>query len=291
MKELGISRSTTPLFNVVYFEVRTKCNGGCEFCAASIQNDTRKDTLMPRKTFDLVISQLKEINYSGRIAYHVNNDPIIFPYLEEFICHTRKELPNSWIQILTNGIALSVKKADKLVHSGIDELTINYYMNDLGLNLHEKFERIRNEVLPKYYHPEQIKEGHGPDNHGEKIFRYNVNKSDIAKIKTSRAGTAPNKPHKSTGLRGFCEYPFHQFNITTDGRVSRCCAEFFFADPMGNVNHESLMEIWEGEKFNSIRKHLIKGKRSSLRYCKDCDFYGVRRITSKVGEYIYRITE
>ena len=48
IKKLGIaSESDIPLFNAVFFEVRTKCNGSCQFCAASVQNEIRKDMSMP----------------------------------------------------------------------------------------------------------------------------------------------------------------------------------------------------------------------------------------------------
>ena len=293
IKELGITRSFNPLFKAVYFEVRTRCNGRCEFCAASIQNDTRGDTMMPRETYDKVISQLKEINFSGRVTYHVNNDPLIFPHLVDFVDHARRELPHAWIQILTNGRILTVKKAENLIQAGINELSINYYMNDLDKDFPIKFYKIRYEVLPRYFNNNQIKEGHGPIRGEEREFKFNLIKRNISDILTNRAGSAPNKKQKTSKPRGFCDFPFNQFNITTDGRVSKCCAEFFFSDPMGNVNEEKILDIWEGEKFKHIRKYLLKGKRYVLEHCKNCDAYGVGRpyLRSRVSKYIYSITE
>lgn len=293
MKDFGITPSFTPLFDTVYFEVRTKCNGRCEFCAASVKNDIRQDTMMPRETYDKVISQLNEINFSGRVAYHVNNDPLIFPHLLEFVVHARRELPNAWIQILTNGKSLSVMKAEDLVRAGINELTVNYYMKNTDEDFSPKLYQIRNEILPKYYNHDQIRESHGPSKDGAKVFRYNLIKRNISDVLTTRAGSSPNKGKKSTQPRGFCEFPFTQFNITTDGRVSKCCAEFYFADSMGNVNEESIIDIWKGEKFSHIRRCLLKGRRKALENCKNCDEYGVRRpyIRSRIGKYIYSITE
>lgn len=292
IKELGITRFFNPLFQVVYFEVRTRCNGRCEFCAASVQNDTRKDTLMSRETYDKVISQLKGINFSGRVAYHVNNDPLIFPHLLEFVDHARRELPKAWIQILTNGKNLTEREAENLVQAGINEITVNYYTNDLDKDFPIRFHEIRNEILPKYYDHHQIKEGHGPTKDGTKVIRFNLIKRNVSDVLTSRAGSAPNKKHKSNKPMGFCEFPFTQFNITADGRVSKCCAEFFFSDPMGNVNEEKIIDIWEGERFNHFRKYLFKGKRGVLEHCKNCDEFGIRLpfIRSKIGRYIYSFT-
>jgi len=293
MKELGITQSFIPLFKAVYFEVRTKCNNRCEFCAASIQNDTRRDNMMSRETYDNVISQLKEINFSGRVAYHVNNDPLLFPHLLEFVDYARRELPNAWIQILTNGLKLSVRKAEDLVRAGINELTINYYMQDNDKNIPTKFYKIRHEILPEFFNPHQIKEGHGPSRDEDKVFRFNLIKRNISDVLTSRAGTAPNKKKKSAKPRGFCAYPFTQFNITANGTVNKCCADFFFSDPMGNVNKEKILDIWKGKRFSQVRKLLFKGNRNANEQCQNCDEYGLWRlyIHSRIGKYIYSITK
>ena len=289
--ELRIDSGTTPLFDAVFFEVRTRCNGTCPFCAASIQNETRQDTTMPMKLYIKVINELKDIGFSGRIAYHVNNDPLIFHKLSDFVKYARTNLPSVWIQILTNGKGLTEKKAESLIDAGINELSINYYNDDQTVEVSKKIQNISENVLPRYYKEHQIKTGHGPDTDNKNIFRFNLFRPMLNTIKTSRAGTAPNKKFKSGQPRGFCEYPFTQFNITTDGRVSKCCADLYFSDPMGNVKENSLMEIWNGQQFEKVRNLLLEGNRDVIETCSKCDFFGVKRFYSIIGNFIHISTQ
>ncbi|KKM14257.1 hypothetical protein LCGC14_1707930 [marine sediment metagenome] len=277
-RELKLSRKRVPLFKTVYFEIRTRCNSTCSFCAASIQNEKREDKTMPIEMYKKVILQLKKLNYSGRIAYHVNSDPLISSNLAQFVLIARNNLPKAWIQILTNGKALTLKKAEELLKNGINELSINYYTDNLESPIPEIFVKIKEEILPKYFNKSQIKRGFYTNN--EDIFCFNIFKRDIKAILTTRAGTAPNKKFDSHKWYGFCEHPFSQFNITTDGRVNKCCADLYFSDPMGNVNISNLLEIWYGEKFDHVRNLLLKNNRLGLESCKECDYPGVIKIES-----------
>ena len=284
IKKLGIDSDITPLFDTVFFEVRTRCNGTCPFCAASIQNEIRQDTIMSTNLYIKVINELKDIGFVGTIAYHVNNDPLIFHKLPDFVKHARTNLPSAWIYILTNGKALTEKNADDLLDAGINELSINYYNDDQTVELPKIFQKIYENVLPRYNEKHQIKTGHSRSNNN--IFRFNVFRRKLNIIKTSRAGTAPNKNVKARQPRGFCQFPFTQFNITTDGRVSKCCADLYFSDPMGNVKDNSLMEIWNGERFQKIRKLLLEGNRDAIETCSKCDYYGVHKFYSIMEKLI-----
>lgn len=292
IRSLNIDGSQIPLFDTVFFEVRTRCNGTCPFCTASLKNDKRDDTFMSFNLFKKAIDELKEIDFSGRIAYHVNNDPLIFPQLPKFVKYTRNNLPKAWLQILTNGKALTEEKAEELIIAGINELSINFYNDDFSAELPEPIRNVRERVIPKYYNPEQIISGKKPSSiANKKVFLFNVSRRKANEILTSRGGHAPNKKQKSRSPRGFCQYPFTQFNITTDGTVNKCCADFYFSDPMGNVSNQNIIEIWNGINFGRVRQELLKGKRDGLENCKKCDFYGVKNVDSTIGKLVYYLTK
>src|SRR3989338_1238815 len=140
-----------PLFDSVFFEVRTRCNSSCSFCAASIQNEIRNDKSMPLDFYQKVIEQLRLLDYQGRIAYHVNNDPLLFRPLPDFVNIARENLPHAWIQILTNGKALTLGKAHALLKAGINELSVNVYEDDLQspLQIPRVLIEIQNDLLPR----------------------------------------------------------------------------------------------------------------------------------------------
>ncbi len=63
------------IFDAIFFELRTRCNSKCDFCAASIQNEIRPDISMPFYIYKKAIDELSELNYSNVIAYHTNIEP------------------------------------------------------------------------------------------------------------------------------------------------------------------------------------------------------------------------
>jgi MoaA/NifB/PqqE/SkfB family radical SAM enzyme len=288
---LGISDDFKTLFKAVFFEVSTKCNGSCPFCPASVQNDTRPETSMPMPLYSKVIDELVLLKFEGRVAYHVNNDPLLFMELPDFIRYARTRLPKAWIQILTNGKALNVEMATALLVAGLNELSINIYNDDLKAETPENIRKFREEILPQFYEEKRIRTGHGPDPEQENIFRFNVHRSRATAIRSTKAGTAPNKKEMSKAPRGFCEHPFTQFNITTDGRVSMCSANHYFTDPMGDVSKQSLAEIWFGESFRAVRKLLLDGNRGALGLCRQCDFYGVDGFDSLPARILHQFTD
>ncbi len=266
------------MFDSVFFELRTRCNGKCSFCAASIHNETRPDTTMSFDLYAKVIGQLKEINFSGRVAYHVNNDPLLVPDLEKYVRHARENLPAAYLQVLTNGKALSPRKAERLIETGIDELTVNHYDNDFSAQLPKRLVRVRQETLPKFFGKDQIQSGSGPASSKERrVFYFNVFRRRETQVLNNRAGSAPNKQDGFDGRHlGFCRYPFTQFNITTDGRVSKCCQDLFFEEVMGNVAEQSLLDIWNGAPFQKVRAALYENDRAANPMCGKCDYFGVR---------------
>ena len=62
--------------------------------------------------------------------------------------------------------------------------------------------------------------------------------------------------------------------ISPKGEVSVCSEDFYYTILMGNIEQQSLSEIWKSEKFNSIREKLIRGERSCTPACSKCDYRG-----------------
>ena len=88
-RQLRAGEEPAPLFHTIFFEARTRCNSRCAFCAASIQNETREDLVLPFDLHAKVIDELAELGYHGQIAYHINSEPLLVPNLEQYIEYAR----------------------------------------------------------------------------------------------------------------------------------------------------------------------------------------------------------
>ena len=265
-------------FTAVYFELRTRCNGTCSFCAASVQNEVRPDILMDFQLYKKAILELADMNYKGIIAFHINSEPLLIKNLDEYISFARIHLSDSWIQILSNGKSLNSVNGKKIIEAGIDELSLNIYNDNLKAKLPKNIIKFEKEVLLKIFNKKQIYAGHKNTKPRGKFIYYNIFRRLLNEVLTNRAGTAPNKKSNKSvlGNYGFCAYPFQQFNITANGNVSQCCCDLNFSNPMGNIRLQTIQEIWKGIKFTELRKNLLSGTRETSSLCSQCDFFGLQ---------------
>ena len=134
-------------FRSVAIEISTYCNRTCYYCP-NVLEETPVD-FMTEETFNKIIDQLKEIDFSGSILYHFYNEPLLDKRLPSFIRHVKKNLPNCVSRIVSNGDFLSVDLADDLIDAGILDISITIHDID-----GKKFLNELEPVLKKY--PEQI---------------------------------------------------------------------------------------------------------------------------------------
>jgi radical SAM protein with 4Fe4S-binding SPASM domain len=198
----------------------------------------------------------------------------------DLMAYARQQLPEAWLQVMTNGKALTVDKARRLIEVGIDELHINYYNDDFNAPLPARFVEIRDQLLPSLFPADRLRIGtQSPlSEAGERgVFVFNIMRRRETEVLTSRGGTAPNAPAPSGPPRGFCEYPFTQLNITADGRIGQCCCDLYFSQDLGNVKDTPLLDLWFSPKFMQVRNHLVRNDRSQNPLCSQCDFCGVKK--------------
>jgi radical SAM protein with 4Fe4S-binding SPASM domain len=91
-------------------------------------------------------------------------------------------------------------------------------------------------------------------------------------ILTSRGGDAPNRTQVSIEKNISCVHPFQQLIVRPDGKVSLCCNDPLGKSTMGDVNVNSLVDIWYGEKYESVRQAIFNG-RENFEHCKNCDVF------------------
>lgn len=68
-----------------------------------------------------------------------------------------------------------------------------------------------------------------------------------------------------------CNWLWKSMAIYWDGRVPACCADFGEDQIMGDVNTESLLDIWNGEAYRAIRRAHVAGDLNAYKLCRGCD--------------------
>jgi radical SAM protein with 4Fe4S-binding SPASM domain len=114
---------------------------------------------------------------------------------------------------------------------------------DAGATLRLKSMQVVNRDSLGYWMPEN-----------EKFRRYEFSKGSYS-IKSS--------------LRNICSRLWFNPVITWDGLVVPCCFDKDAEHVMGDMNVNSLREIWYGEKYMDFRRSLLND-RSSMEICRNC---------------------
>lgn len=99
-----------PLFSSVELEVINRCNGECPFCPVNRHEDPRKLKKMDTELFEKIINELSELDYSGRLALHSNNEPFLDARIIDFARYAHEKLPHAFIYMFTNGTLLTLEK-------------------------------------------------------------------------------------------------------------------------------------------------------------------------------------
>ena len=93
----------------------------------------------------------------------------------------------------------------------------------------------------------------------------------------TRAGSAPNRINEENKFRmkSPCILPFTQVIVRPDGTVTKCCNDPLSKITLGDLNHQTLREIWRGKAYQELRKEMYFNGRQNIPGCEFCDIYGL----------------
>ena len=239
-----------PLFTSVEIETINACNGRCSFCPVNIDSDPRVHIKMRRCLFEKIITELQDINYSGRIGLFSNNEPFLDNRIVYFAKYARKHLPYAYLYLYTNGTLLTVDKYVEIIQY-LDYMVIDNY-DDTG-NIHPAVAKIISLCQQdlQFYKKTLI----SIRKQTEELY--------------TRGGNAPNRI-RIEPLNMTCTLPFQQLVIRPDGKLSLCCNDAYGELTMGDVSINSIIDEWYGDSYASLRKLILQG-RKNCRICNRCD--------------------
>ena len=238
-----MNEKNTPF--MVAIETNTVCTRTCYYCPRTIEESLVLDS----ELFYSVINQLKEWGFSGKLVPNGYNEPLTDKRLPEFVAYARYKLPNSIIQINTNGDLLNRKKLENLLSSGVSVLKVS---------LHEPASQQEEDRLREL----------------AREFK------TISVVDLRRASRT--KPLSNIGglvefrsvVTGTNCYNINAMSIRADGNVALCCQDVKKKYVFGNVKEESVETIWNKKEYIKLREDLNRGE-FNIPICQKC---GVEKI-------------
>lgn len=207
---------------------------------------------MSEELFLKIMDNLQEMNYTSSISLFDNNEPFLDTRIVDFLKIAKEKLPNAFHYIMTNGLVLTLEQF-KEAYKYLDMLVIDNYNNNEELNPKTKIIYDFCMQNPEYK---------------EKTVILMRRKDEIL---TSRAGNSPNRQNTLKTIKNLCSLPYWQFHIRPDGKISLCCNDAWGEMTLGDLNKNTVQEIFDSPHYNSICEQLIKG-RDKIRICKYCDY-------------------
>ena len=239
-----------PLFSSVEIEIINRCNGECPFCPVNRHVDPRKMKRMEEGLFKKIIRELGELNYSGRLALHSNNEPFLDERIIEFAQYAREQVPKAFIYLYTNGTLVTLDKFKRIIPY-LDRMVIDNY--DDGLKLHKNVQEIHEYCRNDFILDKKVE----------------IHVRKVNEVLNTRGGQSPNNTKKET-LRMSCILPYKQMVIRPDGKTSLCCNDPYGKNTLADLDWMTLKEAWYSDRYEKVRKALRK-RRSRVNLCRYCD--------------------
>ncbi|MFL5784343.1 MAG: radical SAM/SPASM domain-containing protein [Bacteriovoracaceae bacterium] len=282
----------TRMVRKVELEVNTFCNRKCSFCGNSFLDRFNKKEPMSWETYGVLLTDLKNINYSETLVFGRYSEPLASPRILEYVALARKELPKATISILSNGDYLTREYLESLSAAGLSRMSISLYPNmhewntENSRRMIETFcQRLELEALPFREHPESI---HFSGKY--KSLEVAVRATNILKFGHDRASSLPELTIPDFVRTSPCFMPIFTVNIDHDGKMLLCCntrsddpnhQDFVF----GELKKENdLYHNFFNSHFLKWRKILLSGeaKPHPCSTCKQRDDLNAN-LYSKVG--------
>lgn len=248
LKKFYAEHKYFPVFQQVLIETRTDCNNHCSFCPHAFNKKTL--SIMEWSCYTTIIDQLCEMNYNGRVALMLSNEPLLDNRLEDMIDYAKSKSQRLFLDITTNGRLLTVELVDKLFRLGLDNININDYRGDRDKNP-EKWSPYIKLIYAAY--------GNNP--------KVSFKRRRLDESLPNYAGNIPQTFNNEDF--GFCNYPFRKLTIAYNGNVLLCCDDFMYKTIFGNVMSDKLIDCWNNAGLNTIRLSLLENQRIEL--CKRCN--------------------
>lgn len=292
--------------NRVVIEPTNACNLRCTYCGNP--NMSRRVTFLPMPLFERIIAEMEELKIP-RLTLHTIGESTLHPELPNRI--RRAKRAGLTVTLSTNGTKLTEDIARELVDTGPDILNLSIDAADPeklrrirpGIDPDEVYaglQRLRR-LRDERGRPTETPWGllplpgivctcvitHEWDRAEERPYfaKYGPFVDDILfHWPNSHAGFVPNEPHRRRSLlsrrlkdwlyrkiRYACHYPWDALFLLSDGTMSVCRFDFDARVAIGTYGENSLLELWNNQRMQALRKAHMDFDFKDWPTCADCN--------------------
>ncbi len=243
------------MFNLIEIEINHGCNLSCSYCPNSSYERIEQGE-MKIEVFELLMQQLKDLDYQGLVSFHFYNEPLLCSKLDLFVKLLKEYIPKARLQIYSNGLFLNYERTMELIEKGVDYFCITK---------HEKMKE-------NYVFDQTMKKL--SDENKKKVIYNSYTQIEL----NNRGGLLSHLENRTK--KNYSKFPCmiaQVFTVVTvKGNVLPCYEDFNQTETMGNIQQMHIRDIWKQERYQKFRKELKKAREnSSSSLCQNCDNFTV----------------
>jgi len=231
------------------------CNRTCVFCPRHDPGYYPNQNIhMPLGLGEKIATELKGLGYKGGVIFCGHGEPLLHPQMVEMIGLFGKDIHT---ELVTNGDPLTTELVKALFSAGLGYLLISLYDGP------HQVQEI-----------EDLMKSAGISNDRFLLRRrWYTDENDYGLKLTNRAGTVDAGHQKNVEVDRPCYYTHYSLQIDWNGDVLVCVQDWNKRVRFGNLNYDSIMDVWTNKQMNRYRRHLEKGQRK-MEPCKNCNVNG-----------------
>jgi len=282
-----------------YFQIETVriCNANCPFCLVSELE--KSFPFMEDQLFDKIVDELSQYSdWVTSVLLQRGGEPL----LDKKLVNRIKKLKRIGIKHVifsTNASLLNEKKAVELLDSGLDEISFSidsiikeeYENLRRGLNFNtvmeniERFFHLRKEKKPDlvirvrgvFFHNKNIDEELKKKERWENYWKKFTMKHDRVYMSNLHNWGNSLKIDKYSPrcktLYNPCIMHWSTMQIISSGKVPYCLTDYDGTSSHGDLNKQSIVDVWQSDSFNQARNIHSLGKRNEIDFCKGCTIW------------------
>ncbi len=270
----------------INIETTNICNLDCIMCPRTVliaRNEFAETGMMNFDLYRKIIDEGEKYNLPS-VKLQYLGEPLAHPDVAKQIKYA-KDAGVLDVMFNTNATLLTEEKSHEILEAGIDAVFFSFDSMDpdtynnirIGADYDKvmenimRFIEIKNSYGYKHVHTRTsmtiIEQGSQDLIEFEKYWLDYVDAVGFGIYHDVVEDGGKNTPYNASFT---CAQPFQRLFVMWDGVVTPCCIDENRYLPLGNVNSQSIHDVWHGSVATNLRKKQIEGRYKEIDLCSKC---------------------
>ena len=269
------------------------CQCACNFCPYPSAENTRPRGVMSMELYRKIVDEAAGIPEIVSIAFSALGEPLLDRFLVERVKYAW-EVRQDWetIELYTNGIGLTPAKFEALRDAGIKHLSIS--LNAVDQRQHETVMGVKGKYATIVQNARYaIANAQGKTNILVKAVRNDDQFREADQVKFYMQWGIARRPDIMPGNgdiviernwagknrlldsevldpNSACGRALEQISVLWDGKVSLCCFDPLLKHDLGDLNKQTIKEIYNAPWYTQFRKDHFENRAAKYELCANC---------------------